>query len=86
MAGSLGLNQRFEGAVKNLVGEDQYFHLRKSRGFSLAVEQFDRSVKTAFRNDPYEDYLINFPMAELKDDLDNNLKANCWNMTRFYSF
>ncbi|TVY38304.1 Heat shock 70 kDa protein 12B [Lachnellula occidentalis] len=81
MAGSLGLNQRFEGAVKNLVGEDQYFHLRKSRGFSLAVEQFDRSVKTAFRNDPYEDYLINFPMAELKDDLGNNLKANCWNMT-----
>ncbi|TVY34329.1 Heat shock 70 kDa protein 12B [Lachnellula subtilissima] len=57
MAGSLGLNQRFEGA------------------------QFDRSVKTAFRNDLYEDYLINFPLAELKDDVRNNLKVNCWNMT-----
>ncbi|TVY51093.1 Heat shock 70 kDa protein 12B [Lachnellula cervina] len=80
MAGSLGLNKRFEGAIKSLVGEDQYFHLRKSRGFELAVQQFDRSVKTAFRGDPDEDYFINFPLAELDDDPANNLVANCWNM------
>ncbi|KAF4626672.1 hypothetical protein G7Y89_g11485 [Cudoniella acicularis] len=80
MAGSLGLNKRFEEAVKNLVGEEQFFHLRKSRGFTLAVQQFDRSVKTAFRGDLYEDYYVNFPMARLNDDPDRNLIANCWNM------
>jgi hypothetical protein len=83
MAGSLGLNKRFEEAIKNLVGEDQYFHLRKSRGFELAVQQFGRSVKTAFRGDADEDYFINFPLAQLKDDPDNNLVANCWNMKGF---
>ncbi|TVY90525.1 Heat shock 70 kDa protein 12B, partial [Lachnellula willkommii] len=80
MAGSLGLNRRFEAAVKEIVGEDQYFSLRKTRGFELAVQQFDRSVKTAFRGDLDEDYYINFPMADLNDDPDNNLESNCWNM------
>jgi hypothetical protein len=45
MAGSLGLNKRFEQAVKELVGEDQYFSLRKTKGFEQAVLQFDRSIK-----------------------------------------
>lgn len=83
MAGSLGLNKRFEQAVKDLVGEDQYFTLRKTKGFQQATQQFDRSVKTAFRGDPEEDYYINFPMANLADDEDNNLISNCWNMTGF---
>ncbi|CZT11384.1 related to hsp70 protein [Rhynchosporium agropyri] len=80
MAGSLGLNKRFEQAVKDLVGEDQYFSLRKTKGFEQAVQQFDRSVKTAFRGDLDEDYYINFPMANLDDDPVNNLVSNCWNM------
>ncbi|KAF8861505.1 Hsp70 family protein-like protein [Acephala macrosclerotiorum] len=80
MAGSLGLNKRFEEAVKYLVGEDQFFTLRKSKGFELAVQQFDRSVKTAFRGDTDEDYWVNFPMANLEDNTDRNLISNCWNM------
>lgn len=80
MAGSLGLNRRFESAVKDLVGEDQYFHLRKTRGFEQATEQFDRSIKTAFRGDQEEDYFVNFPMANLKDDQANNLQSQTWNM------
>jgi hypothetical protein len=83
MAGSLGLNKRFQQAVKDLVGEDQYFALRKTKGFHQATQQFDRLVKTAFRGDPEEDYYINFPMANLADDEDNNLISNCWNMTGF---
>jgi hypothetical protein len=80
MAGSLGLNRRFEQAVKDLVGEDAYFHLRKTRGFEQATRQFDTQIKTAFRGDLEEDYFVNFPMADLKDDPVNNLVANTWNM------
>jgi len=80
MAGSLGLNKRFEAAVKDLVGEDQYFHLRKTKGFEQARVQFDRLVKTAFRGDPDEEWFINFPMANLADDPERNLASNCWNM------
>lgn len=80
MAGSLGLNRRFEEAFKDLVGEDQHFSLQKMRGFELALQQFDRSVKTAFRGDLEEDYFINFPMADLDDDPESNLESNCWNM------
>lgn len=81
MAGSLGLNKRFEAAVKELVGEDQYHVLRKSKGFRLATEYFDQSVKTAFRGDEEEEYYVNFPMANLEDDDANNLSSNCWTMS-----
>ncbi|RAL62854.1 hypothetical protein DID88_004695 [Monilinia fructigena] len=80
MAGSLGLNRRFEQAVKELVGEDAYFHLRKTKGFEQATKQFDQSIKPAFRGDPEEDYYVNFPMADLKDDPFNGLQSSTWNM------
>ncbi|KAL8887793.1 MAG: hypothetical protein Q9215_004678 [Flavoplaca cf. flavocitrina] len=80
MAGSLGLNKRFAQAVKNIVGEDQYFHLRKETGFEQAMNQFDKNIKTAFRGDLDEDYYVNFPMANLIDDHAYRLMANCWNM------
>lgn len=80
MAGSLGLNKRFEQAVKELVGEDQYFTLCKTIAFQKAVQQFDRSVKTAFRGGMDEEYCVNFPMENLKDDPANDLTSNCWNM------
>lgn len=80
MAGSLGLNKRFEQAVKNLVGEEQFDDLRKTKGFEQAMLQFDRSIKTTFRGDEDDDYDINFPMAHLRDDPDKNLTSNCWAM------
>lgn len=81
MAGSLGLNQRFEEAVKNLVGDDQYADLRKTKGYSLALKSFDREVKRSFRGDLNEEYFVNFPMASLEDDPDAGLEANCWRLT-----
>ncbi|KAI4202012.1 MAG: hypothetical protein LQ350_002917 [Teloschistes chrysophthalmus] len=80
MAGSLGLNKRFTQTVKNIVGEDEFYHLRKTKGFEEAMNQFDKNIKTAFRGDPDEDYYVNFPMAKLLDDPANSLVANCWNM------
>lgn len=81
MAGSLGLNKRFVEAVKNLVGDDQWNELRKTKGFWLAEKQFDREVKRSFRGDAEEEYFINFPMADLEDDPENGLENNCWRMT-----
>jgi hypothetical protein len=80
MAGSLGLNRRFEAAMKELVVEDQFFNLRKTRGFEQATKQFDQSIKTAFRVSPDEDYFVNFPMSELEDDPAKNLQSKTWNM------
>ncbi|KAH6633887.1 putative hsp70 protein [Chaetomium sp. MPI-SDFR-AT-0129] len=81
MAGSLGLNQRFAEAVKNLVGDDQFANLRKTKGFLLAAKSFDREVKRAFKGDQDEEYFVNFPMASLNDDPDLGLEANCWRVT-----
>lgn len=81
MAGSLGLNQRFVEAVENLVGDDQWNKLRKTKGLSLAEKQFEREVKRAFCGDPEDEYYISFPMADLEDDPDNGLKKQCWRMT-----
>ncbi|KAK1835325.1 hypothetical protein QBC39DRAFT_274984 [Podospora conica] len=80
MAGSLGLNQRFGEAVKGLVGEDKYFELRKTKGYMFAVESFDRDVKRRFNGGPQEEYLIPFPKANIEDDEDEGLQANCWSI------
>lgn len=81
MAGSLGLNQRFVEAVKTLVGDDQWNDLRKTKGLWRAEKHFDREVKKSFRGDDGEEYFINFPMADLMDDPDNDLESNTWRMT-----
>lgn len=83
MAGSLGLNRRFEAEVKELVGEDEYVRVRKTKGYKAAVNQFDKDVKRSFHGDLDDDYYINFPLAGLRDDPNNNLESNCWNMTGY---
>lgn len=81
MAGSLGLNQRFVETVKNLVGEDQFHDLKKTKGFWLAENAFDKEVKKAFRGRPTEEFFINFPMASLDDNPDLGLESNTWRIT-----
>lgn len=80
MAGSLQLNRRFEEQVKILVGEDQYYHLRKTRAYQEAVTFFDRTVKRGFRAGNADSWYVNFPMADLKDDPSQNLKRNTWEL------
>jgi len=83
MAGSLGLNQRFEDAVKTLVGEDQYADLRKMKGYHLGVRTFDREVKRAFKGGEDEEYFVHFPMCSLEDDIEAGLDSNCWRLTGY---
>lgn len=74
------LNKRFEAEVHNLLGEDTFFALKKKPAWTKAMQEFDRQVKTAFRGDPKEEHIINFPRANLPDDPENNLEDNCWIM------
>lgn len=80
MAGSLGLNKRFEQAVEDIIGQDQFFYLRQTKDFEEAKLQFDKSIKVSFRGGAGEEYFVNFPMSRLQDDPENNIQANCWNM------
>ena len=84
MAGSLMLNKRFEEHVRNIIGDDQYATLVKTKGYGHAMEQFDKSVKTAFRSTD-DEFFINFPMANLRDDPDNGLQSNCLQLTGYVS-
>ncbi|KAI0452962.1 actin-like ATPase domain-containing protein [Xylaria acuta] len=81
MAGSLGLNKRFTEAVHNVVGDEQWVELKRGVGWSKALTEFDKVVKTAFRGDVEEEFYISFPQAQLDDDPDENLIGNCWTMS-----
>ncbi|EHK20682.1 uncharacterized protein TRIVIDRAFT_69382 [Trichoderma virens Gv29-8] len=68
MVGSLGLNQRFECAVRKLVGERQWKNLQPSKAYQSAARQFDKEVKKYFQ-------------GKLEDDEDKGLESNTWTMT-----
>jgi hypothetical protein len=86
MAGSLGLNRRFEEAVKKLVGEAVYAELRDHKGYSNALRMFDRDVKRSFSGEPDEEYYVSFMMAGLDDKPDAGLEGNHWTMKRYAHF
>ncbi len=79
------INKRFEEAIKDAVGEEQYINLRKHKSYRIAMQFFDESVKPKFNpydQDRDEVYYVNFPMAGLKDDPASNISSNCFNVTR----
>ena len=75
------INRRFEKAIGEAVGDDQYLPLREHKSYRLAVQYFDESVKPVFN--PFDQFAddVNFPMAGLADDSANNF-SNCVNRTR----
>ncbi len=77
----MGLNLRFLDAIRDLVGEDAYDKLRKTKGFLLAQRVFEREIKKAFGGKDEEEYFVNFPMADLDDDPEAGLESNTWRMT-----
>ena len=59
--------------------ETWYAQIRRTKqGYRAALESFDRDVKRRFKGGSQEEYLISFPMANLEDDEDGGLQANCW--------
>ncbi|EPE33223.1 Actin-like ATPase [Glarea lozoyensis ATCC 20868] len=83
MAGSLGLNKRFEQEVQHIIGPAEYGRIYQQVGYTTAVNTFDKNVKTAFRGDVDKEYFVAFPCADLKDNKKRNLKRDVWTMTGF---
>ncbi|KAJ0108760.1 hypothetical protein J7T55_011251 [Diaporthe amygdali] len=81
MAGSLGLNKLFEETVKDMVGAKQFTTLKDSVGWSKALNEFDKTIKTGFNGDTTDSYFVTFPMAKLEDNPAKGLFGNCWEMT-----
>lgn len=81
MAGSLGLNKRFEEAVRVVVGDEQFLELKRGVGWAKACNEFDKNIKTAFTGDTTDVHYVTFPKANLEDDPAERLTGNCWEMT-----
>lgn len=75
------LNLRFEQWVKDIVGEKAFLDLRQTDSFRLAMKTFDENIKPGFRSRDDEEQYVNFPKANLTDDPNKGLKANCITVT-----
>ncbi len=80
--GSLGLNKRFEEAIFEVIGQDQYYRLQKTSGFEAAKRQFDQVIKPSFTGDPLERFYVNFLGADLQDDPIAHITHNLWELER----
>lgn len=79
------INKRFEESIKDAVGEERYFALKKHKSYRIAMQYFDESVKPKFNPFDQSDdevYYVNFPMAGLQDDPANDIASNCFNVTK----
>ncbi|TVY82837.1 Heat shock 70 kDa protein 12A [Lachnellula suecica] len=83
MAGSLGLNMRFEEAVKQVLGDRQYSRIRNEYSFERAMQEFDQRIKRVFKGDPNENYYVEFPDAKLVNDSAKNLEDDFWQMKAY---
>ncbi|KAM5526222.1 hypothetical protein QSH57_001883 [Fusarium oxysporum f. sp. vasinfectum] len=81
MSGSLGLNKRFAEAVRDLIGDEEWFRLKKLDAWALAERQFDQEIKTSFTGDLDDDLIVNFPGARLEDNVDEGLERDSWFMS-----
>lgn len=82
IVGSLALNKRFVAAVQDIVGDDQWAKLRKSKAMQDAESQFNDWIKMEFRGEANEVHWANFHRAGLEDAPESGLEDNSWGMTR----
>lgn len=54
--------------------------LKKGVGWTKALNDFDKNIKTAFTGDITDVHYVTFPKAELRDDPTERLFGNCWEM------
>lgn len=86
LAGSLALNQRFEEAVRHLVGKEQWRVLRPSKGYETAANNFDKDIKRNFMDRESHEYEVYFHKVKLRNDPARNLDSSCWTMKRQVSY
>lgn len=83
LAGSLGLNRGFERYVESLIGETKFASLQKSKGYRLAMKDFDENIKTAHNGCADEEYYIHFPLSKLDENPSKNIESNCLTLTGY---
>ncbi|KAL2003822.1 hypothetical protein VTN02DRAFT_2039 [Thermoascus thermophilus] len=76
LSGSLMLNRSFERWIQETVGDAEYRQLKNTDGYRAAMQQFDLTVKPAFRSEKDRDRYLSFPMANLKDDHSKGIVRN----------
>lgn len=79
------INRRFEEAIKDAVGEEQYFTLRKHMSYLSVMQIFDKKVKPNFNPNQQtenEVYAFDFFSAGLKNDPENNIVSGLFIVTR----
>jgi hypothetical protein len=75
------LNKRMEQHISQIVGDEEFFRLRKTQGFRQAMKEFDNNIKPGFMaTDDY--FYMNFPLANLEDDKASNLVDNCLTLNK----
>ncbi|KAK8073653.1 hsp70 protein [Apiospora phragmitis] len=81
MAGAIGLNKRFEDAVRDLIGEIQMAALKTiPDGWALVLDQFETEIKRRFCGESDRPHYVHFPGISLDDDQSYNLESNTWCM------
>jgi hypothetical protein len=66
----------FENHVMKIIGEESFFSLRRTRGYSFALKQFQLEVMPSFMGEKKKEWFISFPLAGLADDEANGLKKD----------
>ncbi|KAL1866881.1 hypothetical protein Daus18300_006584 [Diaporthe australafricana] len=67
MAGSLGLNKRFEDKVQQVVGDAQFACLKQGVGWAKGLHEFDKDVKTSFNGKADVSFFVSFPNDVVRD-------------------
>ncbi|KAK8102669.1 hypothetical protein PG984_015815 [Apiospora sp. TS-2023a] len=79
MAGAIGLNRRFEDAVRDLIGEGPMAELKAAPdGWALVLDQFETEIKRKFCGESDRPHYIHFPGLSLEDDPSYGLENNTW--------
>jgi hypothetical protein len=70
------INKRFEGWVKDAVGERAHLDLKQTDPYRRAMKTFDETIKPGFRGVDDEVVYISFPMASIADNPSKGIKGN----------
>lgn len=70
------LNRSFERWIQETVGDAEYRKLKNTDGYQTAMQQFDLTIKPAFRSEKDRDRYLSFPMANLKDNHSKGIVRN----------
>ncbi|KAF7864103.1 hypothetical protein EAF04_007068 [Stromatinia cepivora] len=76
MAGSLNLNNRWEGMVKDIIGETEFYRIKETKYYPNTLKYFDQTAKRKFRGGDEEKDRFHFFKAKLSDNVPRGLVSD----------